>query len=400
MTERLIDLMNHEADLLDVPAPSADAVLTRGRTLRRRRRGTQAVAALAALAVVGIGAAQLADGGPGRDAAVDPAATSAADSDLGAAFAVGPTLYLDGGATSAPIDDTAVKSLYYTSAGVLVRHGNNSYSDGGGPQRFSLVTPDGTATPLSLETEETVHATDPTQPLVAYAQEENGMAVVHVRDVTTDEEVALVAVEGASGGFYPLSLDGDHVYLAAAGKVFDIDWRTGDVALSDSLKSSAVAGGHAVAYSPETPQVIDAATGEVLLTAEAAPASFGYFTLSPDGRYAELSVEDPGISGDGPDFQVYDVATGRSITLPGYSYDYGWTADGELFSVSDDGEVTTCVAATGACESSRPDLAVLPNSAPEGVQQLCGKNDRNCRSTQTPDDFSDYLVLGGLEYES
>ena len=71
----------------------------------------------------------------------DPGESSALH---GATFTVGVTAYLDGGAVTATIDDKAVKSSYYTSVGLLVRHGNNNYSDGGGPQRFSLVTPNGT----------------------------------------------------------------------------------------------------------------------------------------------------------------------------------------------------------------------------------------------------------------
>ena len=51
--------------------------------------------------------------------------TSTKDLAQGPVFAVGTTVYLDGGKTKATVDDKAIKSLYYTSAGVLVRHGNN-----------------------------------------------------------------------------------------------------------------------------------------------------------------------------------------------------------------------------------------------------------------------------------
>ena len=106
------------------------------------------------------------------------------------AFSVGNNVYIDGGDQRATIDDTSVKSLYYTSAGILVRQGNNPDSDGGGPQRFSLVAPDGTVKPISVVTEETVHSTDPTQPYLAYAETTSGSTDVVVWNLENDSEEA------------------------------------------------------------------------------------------------------------------------------------------------------------------------------------------------------------------
>ena len=143
MTERLSALLHEELDLLDVPPPAAAAVLARGRSLRRRRRAVVALAGVSTAAVVGLGFAVV--GGDGGDRAVDPAAPA---SGAGPVFSVGAEVYLDGGAIRATVEDTVVKSLYYSSAGVVVRHGENPNSDGGGPQRFSLVAPDGTVSRL------------------------------------------------------------------------------------------------------------------------------------------------------------------------------------------------------------------------------------------------------------
>src|SRR5436190_20764702 len=134
MTERLKQLLGGEADGLPIPPAPTNAVIRQGRGLRRRNRMVVGAAGLAAAAVVGGAALTLAPGEDGRDTAPDAAATPPA----GAVYAVGNTVYLDDGARSVTVDDKAVKSLYYTSAGVLVRQGNNAWSDGGGPQRFSL----------------------------------------------------------------------------------------------------------------------------------------------------------------------------------------------------------------------------------------------------------------------
>ena len=386
MTDRLTALMSAEADRLDVPSPPAADVLTRGRSLRRRHRAGQAVAGLAVLAVIGSGVVYLQDPGEEQGAAIDPAAAGEASSDrgVGAAFAIGTTVYLDEGETSAAIDDKAVKSLYYTSAGVLVRHGNNSYSDGGGPQRFSLITPEGTVKPLDLVTEETVHATDPTQPYVVYVQRVDKVATLHVRDVTTDREVASVDLPDATDPYSSPALDGDTVYVRNGDSVFVVDWRSGEVATSDSLTSEIVAGGHAVAGYGESPTIIEVSTGEVVLAADLAPDSYGYFRLSPDGSSALLAAEDMNYVEGETVFMssVYDVTSGEAATVPGASYDFGWTAGGDLFKVSDDGVLTTCAVATGDCSEAQLDLELMPDS--------------NYLTKSVEDD----LILGGMTRES
>ena len=122
MTDRLTHLMSEEADRIDVPRAPADVVLSRGHQLRRRRRAGLVVAGLAALAVVGTGAATLTPSLDERDTVLEPAAVApeqAGADASGAVFSIGTTLYLDDGATTTSIDDASVKSIYYTSAGIL-----------------------------------------------------------------------------------------------------------------------------------------------------------------------------------------------------------------------------------------------------------------------------------------
>ena len=199
MTERLADLMHRAVDDLTVPpAPSAE-VLRHGRKARRRRGyATAAGAAVAVVVASGIGVVALGgddDKGSGKDRPSQVA--DIAGGLTGPVFSIGTTVYLNGGSRTATIDDKAIKSMYYTSAGVVVRHGNNNYSDGGGPMRFSLVAPDGTVRPLDVTFEETVPSTDPDEPYLAYAEVVGDVVQVVVLDVRDGSEAARVPVPDA-----------------------------------------------------------------------------------------------------------------------------------------------------------------------------------------------------------
>ncbi|GAA3807389.1 hypothetical protein [Nocardioides panacisoli] len=391
MTERLNDLLVEEADGLDVPAPPAGAILHRARGLRRRRQGLVGIAAAAA-AVVAIGGVAALTGGDSGTAA-DPAATTGS----APTFTVGTTLYFGDGHT-AEIDDKAVKSIYYTSAGVLVRHGNNSWSDGGGPQRFSLVSPDGTVHPLGLVTEETVHATDPAQPYVVYGQNVDGTLQLVVYDVTADREAARVDVGDTKGNWFPVALDGDTAYVQDGydGDTYAVQWRTGDVGPSDLSSIWEVAGGHATSASAGHLEVTDLATGKTLLDV----AANGSLDLSPDGRFAIVVDEDAGMSGKPTPSDVYDVATGSHVSVPGAAYDWGWTADGDLFKVAG-GKLTTCDSVTGDCATTDVDV---PDSDGAQNEPACpvriGKHGEASTGDCEPAPDPAEVRLGGRVYES
>lgn len=344
MTERLATLLRDEADHLVVPAPPADQVLARGQGLRRRRRIATGAAVVAAVAVVTVGAGYAVAGiGDDGGKAVQPAGPSTGH---GAVFTLGTTVFWDGGTESAQIDDQAIKSTYYTSAGLLVRHGENNWSDGGGPQRFSLVTEDGTVQDVSVVTEEVVPGIDPAQPYLAYAVVTDGTVEVVVHDVATDEEVARVAVPDAKkwGGWSapPVALSGDVVYVGTDDVARTVNWRTGEVATTDVIGpgSPDISGGRAVEQSGKEATVVDVATGEVLLAVET--GRFGYLNLSPDGRFATIDAA------DGTSVDVYDVDAGTHVTVDGQSFDFGWSPDGDLFRVVKR-QVVTCDTSSGEC---------------------------------------------------
>jgi hypothetical protein len=345
MTERLSTLLREEAQRLVVPAPPTDLVLADGRALRRRRRIRTGVAVVAAVAVVTVGTGYavtgLGDGGGKR--AVEPAGPSTGH---GAVFTLGTTVFWDGGTESAQIDDDAIKSTYYSSAGLVVRHGDNNWSDGGGEQRFSLVTEDGTVHNVSVVTEEVVPGIDPAQPYLAYAVVASGTVEVVVHDVATDEEVARVAVPDARkwGGWSapPVALHGDTVYVGTDDVARTVNWRTGEVGTTDAIAPGYpdVSGGRAVQPAGDRMTVVDIRTGEVLLSVPG--GELGYLQLSPDGRYAAMDAR------DGRSVDVYDVDAGTAVTLDGQSWDYGWSPDGDLFKVAKH-RVVTCSTDTGEC---------------------------------------------------
>jgi hypothetical protein len=359
MTERLKQLLHGEVDGLDVPPPATHDVLRQGRGIRRRRTLVAGATGLAAAVVVGGSVAALSgDTGGGRESAPDPSAAPVE----GAVFAALDTVYFDDGARSVRIADKAVKSMYYTSAGVLVRQGDNAYSDGGGKQRFSLLHADGRLTPVGVETEETVHTTDPDQPYLAYGRAVDGQLVVFVHDVATDEQVARVEVGPTDDDWFPIAMDGDHVYVQNGheGGIFDVDWAAGTASESDLESAWDVVDGRTATYVDDHAAVVDVRTGEVLLEADGP----GYFRLSPDGRHAELINEDEEIEaemgGKGAELEVFDVSDGSSITVAGPSWDWAWSADGGLFSLTEDGTLTTCDPDTGDCSERTVELPPAP----------------------------------------
>jgi hypothetical protein len=385
MTERLNQLLRDEADHLDIPPVAADGALTRGRSLRRRRSVAMVGAAGVVLAMVA-GATWLAAGGNDGEV-IDPAGPTSSE----LAFAIGNNVYLDGGAVRATIDDASVKSLYYTSAGVLVRHGNNPDSDGGGPQRFSLITPDGAVKPISVVTEETVHSTDASQPFLAYAETTSGSTDVVVWNLETNSEEARVTLPGGLswGGWSapPVSLSGDIVYVGTSDTARAVNWRTGDITETAAVPAGfpQVFGGRAESDG----RVVDVATGETLLQIE---GDDSYLVLSPDGRFAMANTYD----GDQP-VRVYDIASKAHVDINGAPRGYGWSADGQVFTV-DGHELTTCSPTTGDCETTDVDLVKEPQDS-QGLITRCDEGGE-CTPVGPPPDYSGELKLGGMTYES
>jgi hypothetical protein len=348
MTDRLATLMRDEVEALDIPAPRATEILDTGRRLRRRRAWTQRAGAVGLAAAV-VTAGAFAVRGEGHSDKVAPA-TSPDTPQI--AYAAGNTVYLGDGTTKATMPEFA-QTLYYTSAGILVRTNKDGASDGGAPFHFELVREDGTTTKLGVTLGEVTPSVDASEPFLAWATMSGGKIQVVVHDVSTDRDVATVDVPGTFdwGGWEgpPVALSGDEVYVGTNGKAQVVNWRTGASAPSDAVPGSTfpdVHGGHAVVQGIDSTLVIDASTGKTLVDISAGSGG-GFVQLSPDGQFAMVSA---GIGPSKETTDIYDVATGSKVQVPHSGW--GWTYDSDQVFRVQGSTLETCSTTTGECQSS------------------------------------------------
>lgn len=359
MTERLSALLNREAESLEVPPPHTPDLLRASRRLVRRRRGLHAAAGLtvaAGLVAGGVAALDLRD--PGRASDLAPASAAQLD---GWAVASGSTVLLGNGReVTVP---GKVKSLYYTSEGVLVRSGADATTDAP-DSTYALVDDNGDTTDFSLELGDRVPGTDPGQPFLVYADATGRPDVwdLVVRDVRTGEVTRTIEIEGAFtwGGWVapPVALSGSHVYVGMDESTLDVDLTTGSVSEALNLPASTmptVTGGREVVEDRGNrgSSVVDVATGAVLVREED-PDHF--LSLAPGGRHA-ISVSwrtcntDEECSFDEPLAEVFDLAAGTSRQIDVSEASYGWTPDGDLLRVDGD-SVDVCDPSTDECFST------------------------------------------------
>lgn len=362
MTERLTQLLKDESDNLDIPAPRADAVLGRGRAVRRRHRAAGLVAAAAVLGVVGGGAVVATQNWPGAGGdGTHATALSAAERYLqGGAYAVGSTVHFGDPANEPVHLEEKVKALYYTSGGVVVRTGKTPWTDDPGPSHYALVTPTGEVQPLDLDLGDRVPATDPSDDTMIYADGSQGDWEIVVLDVATGTEVKRVPFDGSFtwGGWEapPVALAGDTAYVGLDDATLAVNLTNGEASPVEGLpkaKMPEATGGRYVVTDHETSmEVIDLATGDSLLTVDL-PKGHSYGELSPDGRYLKL-VQEESIDAEGNSevqqerFEVYAVDSDDHVSFDQAPWDFGWTPDGHLLEVTRS-QVTLCDPDTGDC---------------------------------------------------
>ncbi|KQV64997.1 hypothetical protein ASC64_14955 [Nocardioides sp. Root122] len=394
MVEHLTDLMRAEAEALDIPHPPTEAILRGARGSRRTHILVPGLAAAAAATVVGAfvllpGAGQRPDDAGVRRAERAPAAFTSAEAAAAqqtyaesGAYAAGTNVYFGDLERGVEIDDSAVRGLYYTSAGLLVRHGKDYLMDGSTPDTWSLVGTDGSVAGLDISLGDVSASTDPTQPYLAYAQPAGDAWEVVVLDLRTGEAVAVVPVRGAFtwGGWDapPVALSGDHVYVGLDDDVAAVDWRTGDVTatpLPGSVYPDISADRFLQVVNRPTARGIgasarisDARSGEVLL--DLPDLGDKWASLSPDGSHVlvlpYMLVDDDGQIGRLDGAVLYSVDTGESTELPASPVGgYGWTPDGSVISV-DDADLTQCDLA--GCST----VPIAPGAARAGTVRLGG----------------------------
>ena len=353
MTERLSALLRDEAAALDIPPVDHAAILARGRQTGTPRRGTTWLAAAAAVAILGAGTALVLDGDGDRrpdDRAGDPAAEAGPSRGV-LAYGADSTVVVDG--TTATVPDT-VRSLYYTSVGVLTLSNPNA---GWGPGNLTLVTSEGSATDLGTIPERVVPATDPDEPVYALAEKSGDGFRVVVHDALTGAEVGSRTLPSLPMSYWPsppLALDGDIVYAGFEDEAYALNWRTGEMQPAAGLAGGMpqVLGGFSISYAEDALTVVDAASGASAVSISMGDGAYGTGSLSPDGAYLRFGKE-PGVNKNGdlvvPDsVDIYDIASGERVRISGDVNGWGWTSGGFLVRVEGT-SLDICDPLTGRC---------------------------------------------------
>lgn len=358
MTDRIALLLREQADSVPVPVPDTAAVLRGGQRRRRRRHLGQTVGVVAlVVAVLGVGVAVRPSGGRAPltpQERFDAASPGAAYTRYGA-FSAGSVVYI--GNHRVRFEDK-IKALYYTSAGVLVRAGRSGYTDSSGPSRYTLIAPDGSVTTVPLRMGDRVPGTDIDSPDVAYAAptRDPGRWSYVVVDVTTGREVARTEIPGRFtwGGWEapPVSMTGTTMWAHFDDGWTEWDWSTGRTRqVPDSNRASENAHGRFAVRGSRSWVVRDFTTDTTV--SELAMGRDDYGFVSPDGRFLRY-FNQMAVIGEGekaPQPRFYDVDAGTSRTLSRRDDAFGWTPDGRVLMVDAKKDtITTCDAATGACQ--------------------------------------------------
>ena len=366
MTEHLTALLAREAEGLEIPPAPDREIIGTGRRLRRRRTATIWGGAALSVAVVAAAGSVLVGGHDTRTTQPAPASPPP----ISTAWAVDDTVYVgaDGRAVAMP---EVAQSLYFTSAGILVRTNKDGSSDGGAPFHFELVTDKATPTKVDVTLGDVVPSTDPSEPYLAWATMQHGQIQVIVHDVSTDKDVATVDVPGdfSWGGWEapPVALSGDLVYVGTDDHTTVVNWRTGDAHTTDAVPGNTlpeITAGRTLDLTrgPKAhTDVVDVTSGRTLLNIPGALADSA--SLSPDGRFVMVTTGfDPPLR-----TKVYDVDTRTSITLPESNAAYAWSGNGDVIQV-DGTTLTTCAATTGTCATS-----TVPSVGGNGLVRYTGE---------------------------
>jgi hypothetical protein len=348
MTERLNQLLHAEADQLDIPPVAADAALTRGRGLRRRRQAGTFVVTAALAVILGTGGFVAYDRITTED---DLNLSDAAAYEQNGVWMADGALHV--GNHSVDIDEK-INAVYYTSEGVIVRTGPTGDRTNADAGYLRLVRPDGTVSDLSPRFDDVEPGTSPDSPLIAFARPAGSGFEAVVWNVATDRQVAAVPFDGAFewGGWAapPVSISGDHVYASLDQHTLDIDWRTGTMeplAGSPGSRWETVAGD--VWADEQSGQVVVRTLDDSspVLTVPV-DGDYAESWLSPDGRYVVVQAEESETNGDYPAASLYEIATGESRELPEDGWNVGWTPDGHALQLSGN-EILSCTAITDDC---------------------------------------------------
>ena len=192
MTDRLSALLHEEADRLDVPMPAArETILAAGRRHPPRRRldagGRRGRRGGRGRRRSRPRSAAPRRGDAGRRDHVADRPQAGAPADLGPVFAVGDTVYLDGGATAVQLDEVAQTHLLHLRRPAACAPTRPATPTAARRSTSRWSRPDGTVEQLDLTLGEVVPSTDPTSPTWPTPTPTAARSRSSSIDVTTDE---------------------------------------------------------------------------------------------------------------------------------------------------------------------------------------------------------------------
>ncbi|WP_243057011.1 hypothetical protein [Nocardioides sp. SR21] len=342
MTDRLSALLHDGADAIDVPPMPGDLVASGRREERRRRTRTALVGAVAAVLVVA-GATVAVDRWRDSDDSIQPADEVAYQQQ--GAWIADEVVHI--GDRTVEVPNAA--QVVYTSEGAIVA----TLDD---PTQLTLVEPDG-------ETRELGHlgaiAVDAGSPEVVYAEkvEDQDYVQLQVLDLATRETRALGAPY-ESQELPMLGRSDRYVILNQGELMVAMDLDTGDVTRmpQEEIGFSVDWGFGPAGYitSPDAEKVPIRITqwhvrsmpdGDLVGSYPDAGGQFA--TVSPDGRYLLTTGETSAY--------VYDVVSGERLPLEltlSAERQTGWSPDGHVLTVGDQGTVEVCEPSTGDCSDT------------------------------------------------
>lgn len=345
MTDRLSALLHDGADGIDVP-PMPDVVASGRREVRRRRTRTALVGAVAAVLVVA-GATVAVDRWRDSDDSIQPADELAYQQR--GAWVSDEVVHIGDHSVEVP----GAQFIVYSSEGAIVGSLPDSIDE---PTTFTLVRPDGQTRDLGHLGSITA-AADSAEVIYADLVDEPDQYQLTVLDLRSGDTETLGEPFRAQSA-PPIDRSGQYLVTHRGNRMVMVDLETGEMdglpqeEIGFTTFSSFGPAGYITAPEPEqTPITITEwhvrSMPDGDLVGSYPDAGGQYATVSPDGRYLLTSSDTTAF--------VYDVATGERLPLeltPPDGYRTGWTPDGHVLTVGDQGTVEVCEPVTGACTDS------------------------------------------------
>jgi hypothetical protein len=356
MTQLITSKLHEAAGFIEIPDVNPSRVLRHGYRLRRRHQIISGGAALAASAVVAVGAGLIT---PGQDDGTGATTRNEAKK-IPVGYGIRDTIYFSNDVT-AKVPNT-IHDMQYTAEGLLVRSNKNGgASDGSGPENLTLVAYDGAVTDLGILPEGVGPATDPNNSVFALARAAEGGFEAVIFDLPSGAELKAIPLPDLPLSYWeipPLDLDDDVLYVGFRNSTVAFNWRTGEEVAADGLKGGLpeVNGGMALLAN----EVVEVGKGNPVLVLE--KGYEGSVQLAPDGRSALVTSLNTKSRSWSVSASVYSFSDSKFVTLMKngpIGTSFGWAPDGSIIRLTEK-TLAICSAIGDSCREE-----LLPASGGE-----------------------------------